>query len=108
MNRPVVETARITLRPGVTRDDLVAASARFQAEFLSGYPGFLRRELLDGGDGSYLDLVHWADRATADGVLERAMQSPACQAYFSLMDMGDGDASAGVSHYESLAAYTAG
>ncbi|MFM2355866.1 MAG: hypothetical protein RLZZ528_1602, partial [Pseudomonadota bacterium] len=54
MTGPVVETARITLRPGVTQDDFIAASARFQAEFLAGYPGFLRRELLATGDGGYL------------------------------------------------------
>jgi hypothetical protein len=105
MTGPIVETARISLRPGVTRDDLIAASARFQAEFLSHYPGFLRRELLDAGDGSFLDLVHWADRATADGVIAQAMASPACQAYFALMEMSDGDPSAGVTHYQSLATY---
>jgi hypothetical protein len=49
--------------------------------------------------------VHWTDRATADGVITQAMASPACQAYFALMEMGDGDPAAGVTHYQSLATY---
>ena len=105
MTSPIVETARITLRNGISRQDLVIASDRFQTEFLAGYPGFLRRELLAAGDGTYLDLVHWVDRAAADGVIKRAMTSLACQAYFALMEMGDGDPVQGVTHFESLATY---
>jgi hypothetical protein len=37
--------------------------------------------------------------------MEAARQSPACAAYFAVMDMGDGDPTAGVAHYRSLAVY---
>ena len=107
MQNPVVETARIRLREGVSEAELIAASNRFQAAFLDSQPGFLRRELLrlDGRD--YLDLVHWRDRAAADAVMERAMSSTDCHAYFAVMDLGTGDPAEGVRHYASLATYGA-
>jgi hypothetical protein len=100
-----VETARIRLHDSATEADLIAASHRFQQEFLSAFPGFLRRELLHAGGRDYLDLVHWASPEAAGAVMEAARQSPACAAYFAVMDMGDGDPTAGVAHYRSLAVY---
>jgi hypothetical protein len=100
-----VETARIRLADTATEADLIAASDRFQREFLSSYPGFLRRELMHAGGRDYLDLVHWASAEAAGAVMQAAMQSPACAAYFAVMDMGTGDPSAGVAHFRSLAVY---
>lgn len=99
-----IETARIRLNASATEADLVAASDRFQREFLSSFPGFLRRELLHAGGPDYLDLIHWATPEAAHAVMEAAMQSPACAAYFAVMDMGD-DPTASVAHYRSLAVY---
>ncbi len=100
-----VETARIRLLDSATEADLIAASDRFQAEFLSTFPGFLRRELMHAGGHDYLDLIHWATPEAAQAVMEAAKQSPACAAYFAVMDMGNGDLTAGVAHYRSLAVY---
>lgn len=107
MSRPVVETARITLAPGRSEADLIAASAAFQTAFLDAQPGFLRRELLKLDDRRFLDLVHWDSRAAADAVMAAAMASEACHAYFAVMDMGSGDPAEGVEHYASLATYGA-
>jgi Antibiotic biosynthesis monooxygenase len=104
MSQPVVETARIALAPGRTEADLIAASATFQS-FLDGQPGFLSRELLKAADGSYLDLVHWQDHAAAEAMMQDAMTSPACQAYFAVMDMSAADPTAGVAHFDMLARY---
>lgn len=100
-----VETARIRLHANATETDLIAASDRFQTEFLSTYPGFLRRELMHAGGRDYLDLIHWASPEAAHSVMEAAMKSPACAAYFAVMDMGDGDPTAAVAHYRSIAVY---
>ncbi len=107
MSQTIVETARITLAPGRSEADLLAASAAFQSAFLDGRPGFLRRELLKAGEGAYLDLVHWQSQAAADAVMAEAMTSEACGAYFAVMDMGAADPTAGVAHYASLATYGA-
>lgn len=107
MTHPIVETARITLAPGKSEADLVAASHAFQSAFLDRQPGFLRRELLRLDGRTYLDLVHWESRAAADAMMQAAMTSEACAAYFAVMDMGSGDPTAGVAHYASLVTYGA-
>ena len=40
MQNPVVETARIRLREGVSEAELIAASNHFQTAFLDAQPGF--------------------------------------------------------------------
>ena len=105
MQTQIVETARIRLRTGASESDLIAASGRFQTAFLDAQPGFLRRELLKLGEGDYLDLVHWSDRQAADAVMEVAMNSDDCRAYFALMDMDANEVGTGVQHYTSLASY---
>lgn len=105
MQTTIVETARIRLASGASETELIAASDRFQTAFLDAQPGFLRRELLKLGEGDYLDLVHWADRQAADAVLELAMNSAPCRAYFALMEMDATDMGAGVQHFAVLASY---
>jgi heme-degrading monooxygenase HmoA len=105
MPQNIVETARIRLRPGASEAELIAASDRFQKAFLDAQPGFVRRELLRLDDREFLDLVHWRDRAAADAVMERAMDSEHCRAYFALMEMGTAEVGEGVRHYASLATY---
>lgn len=103
----IVETAVFRVRNEVTVEELVAASAEFQRQFLDGQPGFLRRELLKLSDRDYLDLVHWRSATDAAAVVERAAASTACERYFSVMDPEFADLGAGVTHYESLAVYLA-
>lgn len=102
---PIVEIARITLAPGRTEADLVAASNAFQSSFLHGQPGFLRRDLVRGEGGEFYDIVLWQSEAEAAAVMQRAMSSEACLAYFSVMDMTNADASTGVRHLPVLARY---
>lgn len=108
MPSAIVETAVIILRSGVSEADLVAASDRFQREFLNDRKGFLRRELLKLAEGGgHMDLIHWADEEAAEAVMAEAATSPACQAYFSIMEMDPANPNEGVRHYRSLAAYEA-
>lgn len=107
MTHPIVETAKIRLRSGVTEQQLLAASQTFQAEFLDLQPGFLKRELLRLDAENYLDLVHWRSAEDAQAIMERVPSSPACATYFSVMEMGNGDLTEGVAHYTSLASYEA-
>ena len=103
--RHVVETAAFRVRDGITEDQLAAASAAFQRQFLDRQPGFVRRELLKLNDREYLDLVHWRSANDAAEVLEQAANSAACQQYFSVMDQASSELGDGVTHYESVASY---
>lgn len=105
MNRNVVEMARIRLRPGAAEADLLAASNRFQDDFLTAQPGFLRRELLRVSERDYFDLVHWRSAEAAAAAMELAGQSPACRAYFAVMAEGTAEAGEGVTLCHSLATY---
>ena len=87
MTDQVLELATITLADGATEAQLLAASDHFQRAFLSGQDGFLRRDMVRRGDGTYSDVILWESRAHADAVFEKAQKSEACGAYFGLMKM---------------------
>ncbi len=107
-NRTIIELAPFKLKDGITEQELVAASAALQRDFVAHQPGFVRRELLKGPDGQWADLVYWRSRADADRVVQAAAESPVCARYFTLMIGADhGDPGEGVTHFETVAAYAA-
>jgi hypothetical protein len=101
----IVEWAPIKLAAGKTEADLVAASNAFQTDFLAAQPGFLRRELVRKSDQDFVDIVHWRSAADAQAIMDKIAGSPACAAYFAVMQMPEGDAATGVDHLVSLAVY---
>lgn len=104
MNGTIVEWAPIKLAPGRTEADLMAASDAFQRDFLSRQPGFVRRELVRKGEGEYVDIVHWRSIEDARALMEKVEGSPACQAFFSVMQMDEGETGC-VDHFASVAVY---
>ena len=105
MSGSIIEWAPIRLAEGKTEADLLAASAKFQKEFLDSQPGFLRRELLRLAEGRYADIVHWRTMADAEAIMAKAPSSPACLAYFATMELNPDNIAEGVEHYHSLAVY---
>jgi hypothetical protein len=104
----VIEWAPFRLAPGVSEATLLDASERLQREFLERRQGFVRRELLRGADGQWVDLLYWSDEDSANAVMADISTSPACQAYFSLMVGADVmDAGAGVLHLHRVRSYPA-
>jgi hypothetical protein len=91
MSNQVVEWAPFRLKPGVDETALLSASERMQHDFLARQEGFVRRELIERAQGSYVDLVWWDSFAASQIAMRKAAASPACKAYASLMDAGDGD-----------------
>lgn len=85
----IVEWAPFHVAPGVTEEKLLEASHHLQEVFLAQQSGFLRRDLLKGKDGSWVDVVYWADRAAAEGAMKAAAESPVCHSYFQLMSGAD-------------------
>ena len=47
-----------------SRDEVVAAARRLQ-RWAVAQPGFIRRTLVDGGEGTWVDLVVWRSEAEA-------------------------------------------
>jgi hypothetical protein len=105
--REVIELAPFRLAAGVSEAELLAASEGLQSSFLARQPGFLRRELLRGPDGGWLDLVYWRDRRSAEDAVRAAAESPVCHLYFKLM-AGEAEVNAGdgIQHFERAASYS--
>jgi hypothetical protein len=103
---PVVEWAPFRVRPGISDEQVLAASARLQEGFLRHQPGFIRRELLKGADRQWIDYVVWRDRSAADAAVQQAMQSPTCADYFGIMESADPiNAGDGLTHFRLMHAY---
>ncbi len=105
MTGTIIEWAPIKLAAGRTEADLIAASDAFQRDFLSHQPGFVRRELVRRGEGEYVDIVHWRSLDDAKAIMAKVETSPACRAFFSVMDMDDADAAGCIDHFTSIAVY---
>jgi hypothetical protein len=104
----VVEWAPFRLAAGIDDSTLLEASEAIQRDFLEHQPGFLRRELLRGADGGWVDLVFWQDEHSAAAAMSSAGSSPVCYTYFHLMEGGDSmDAGAGVLHLHRVRVYDA-
>lgn len=87
MTDQVIEIAPFHLASDKTEGDLLAASDRFQQEFLNGFDGFVRRSLVRHADGAYADIVVWANDEASKTAVAEAGKHEAGQAYFSLVDM---------------------
>lgn len=105
MNDQTIEWAPFRLRYGVDEDALLNASRQLQDEFLARQEGFIRRELIRGADGSYVDLVWWHSPDAARAAMRNAETSAVCGAYFDLMGADHSDPGAGVLHFRSVSAY---
>lgn len=102
----VVEWAPFRVKPGVEDAAVLDASEALQRDFLAHQPGFMKRELLRGADGQWVDLVHWRDEESARAVIPAIADSAACQAYFHLMEGADSaDPAAGVLHLHRVRSY---
>lgn len=99
---PITVLAPIKLAPNKTEADLLAASAKFQSNFVANEPGVLRRELVRAQDGTYLDIVQFRSEADMADVMEKEMASPACADFFSVMDLTEFDPDAPMDTYVSL------
>lgn len=106
MTNPITVLAPIKLGEGKTEADLLIASDRFQKDFANDQPGLIRRELIRTGNGEYLDIVQFRSIEDAEAIIELEKESPACHAFFSVMDMESADESADIVFHESLETYS--
>ncbi len=105
MQKPVTILAPIKLATGKTEADLLAASERFQSEFVSKEAGVIRRELVRTPDGNYIDIVQFRSAEDVEDITEKEKKSAVCHAFFAVMDFSDMDMEAGMELHQSLATY---
>ena len=104
----VIEWAPFRLAPGASEAALLAAAESIQREFLERRPGYVRRELLRGDYGRWVDLIVWRDEASAQAAMQAAESSDSCRAYFGLMTGVDApDPGSGLLHLRRVRAYEA-
>ena len=82
--QPTYEVVTFNLREGVERDAFLASVDAMTA-WVRGQPGFLSRDLIEAGDGEWIDVVRWADMNTAKAAAAAAMQAPECGPMMSLI-----------------------
>jgi len=74
------------LKHGVTEEAMLAASDRFQREFVVDHPGVLRRVLVADAGGGYADIVFFADEAAVEEVMAAEQTSEVCHQFMSLWE----------------------
>lgn len=83
-----IEWAEFALKPGVSEQQMRQASAEIQTAFLDRQPGFVWRHTVRLSEGRYADVVMWQSHEAAQTAMSQAGASPACAAYFNLMEVG--------------------
>lgn len=79
--------ATATLRDGVTEEAMLAASERFEREFVRQHDGILDRILVTDGNGTYTDVVVFRDQQAIEEVMAAEQSSPVCGELMSLLEM---------------------
>jgi hypothetical protein len=82
----IVETAWFRTKPGVTEKEFLAASKKAYDGYLAGCSGLLRRELLKGDDGQWVDVVHFKSREDADRAAEGFPKDPSAKEFEAAID----------------------
>lgn len=86
MNQHMMEIVRFSPVTGVTPASLVEA-ARGAEIWLAAQPGFVGRRLGRSDDDTWVDLVEWADMASAKAAAAKIMDTPATAAFLATIDM---------------------
>ena len=105
MSKPVTVLAPIKLAVNKSETDLLAASDKFQKEFVDTQPGVIRRELVRKNNKEYLDIIQFRSMEDAHEIIEKEKESPACHAFFAVMAMESEDETDSIEFYQSLATY---
>ncbi|HEV7286728.1 hypothetical protein [Kaistia defluvii] len=85
MNRNVLEISSYSLLAGVDERQFVRA-ADDAMTVLRRQRGFLARSIARAEDGSWTEIVHWLDRASASAASQRLAGNPDAAAFSALID----------------------
>ena len=82
----IVETAWFKTKPGVSDEAFLAASKKAHEGYLSRCKGFVRRELLKGDDGQWVDVVHFETDSDADAAARDFPKAPSAREFEGAID----------------------
>ena len=85
MNSNVLEIRSFCLRPEADERALIRAADETM-RLLRNQRGFMARSIARGADGSWTEIVHWLDQASASAAGERLKHVPVARAYAELID----------------------
>ncbi len=85
MNSNVLEIRSFRLRPGADERALLRAAGETTRLFKS-QRGFMARSIARGENGSWTEIVHWLDQASASAAGERLLEAEVARAYAELID----------------------
>src|SRR5258705_6015076 len=88
MKRPTVKVIEYKLAENADREAFLTASAAVTPA-IKTLKGFIKRELLEGEDGRWRDIVYWESRRDADQSEVEISELPACVTCIALMDHSD-------------------
>ena len=80
-----VEVVVFKLNEGVRREQFLKHAAITQAK-IEQYDGFFDRQLLEGEDGQWTDIVHWESKEAAFSAAELIMQDEACMPFMQAIN----------------------
>jgi hypothetical protein len=81
-----IELVTFRLVPGADRAAFLAAARGTEAT-VRRQPGFLARQLAEGEDGTWADIVTWATPGAAQAAAQAVMADPALAPFAALIDM---------------------
>ncbi len=81
----VLEMVQFKLQAGVEREAFVEAAA-FSDQKVRQMPGYRRRELLETGDGQWVDMVWWNTLDHAHAAMEAFNTDPELATFGSMID----------------------
>ncbi len=85
MSSLTVEVALFKLKPTADEAAFLRASDAIMPD-LRSMPGYVRRELLKGESGQWLDIIHWNSLAEAERAAQEIMSRPACHPFMGMID----------------------
>lgn len=80
-----IEVVVFNLKNNVTSQQVTSAAKQMLGT-ISGWDGFISRELVKVSSEKWIDIVHWKSLEAARSAQEKALKSDVCLAFFSLID----------------------
>lgn len=81
-----VATSTFNTKPGISDEQLLAASKVADEHFLSKSKGFIRHDLLKDGDGAWYGVIYFDTAANARAVLHEMWEHPDAKALSDVID----------------------
>lgn len=79
------EVVHFKSKAGVSSDQLIGSAKRMEKTMYS-WSGFISRELIELGNGEWIDIVHWENQDAAKKAAEIEATSEVCLPFFALIE----------------------